>query len=559
LNEDIHISKGGDGVCKVRGVEKLDAERFIDYARSASPLGVRWIPQQGAEGPLESSLALMRSLQAKGFAISTPPGFVYELQNPDFSARVEEYDRSLLERTGRGLYPFQKADIQALQELAVGFNANPQGLGKTVEMLLAVHFFQPRMPVIVLCPANAKGVWEAESRIWTPDREVQVLYGKFNFEWPKENQTIVMGYTTLPKMMPPGVPKGTWLILDEFQACKNPKAQRTKATKDLIDLVLEHRGRVTGTTGTPIMNREMELWDLLGLLKLTKKVFSGVVHPTKGRLGPWDAFIYLFGGWMKVMRFGGRVVRTWEFQAKKRSPEIPRLLSRVMIRHDKAEVLPQLPPKTVQPVPVALADLLSKVSEIREVKRILDEAYQYSLDLDDQLLMDSMGKDPRFEEYSKLSKQLSLAKIPFVESLVEELEDAGEPVVLFGQHIDPIKEFGARPGWATIHGGVGSAERKQIEEEFQQGHYRGIALTIGAGKEALTLTRAREMIFIDQSFTPGDMSQAEDRIHRITQDSAVRIRYVLADHPLEKRRWEIVQAKQALIAQTIGKVSEWAG
>ena len=69
---------------------------------------------------------------------------------------------------------------------------------------------------------------------------------------------------------------------------------------------------------------------------------------------------------------------------------------------------------------------------------------------------------------------------------------------------------------------------------------------------AITLTRACEMLVVSPSWVPELNTQAEDRIHRIGQHRPVRVRYLRADHPLDWRIFQVIQAKRALVAASVG-------
>ncbi len=63
--------------------------------------------------------------------------------------------------------------------------------------------------------------------------------------------------------------------------------------------------------------------------------------------------------------------------------------------------------------------------------------------------------------------------------------------------------------------------RQDIVDRFQAGESKVFVGTIKAGGVGLTLTAASNVILVDRAWTPGDVEQAEDRCHRMGQQSAV--------------------------------------
>ncbi|PNX86550.1 SWI/SNF-related matrix-associated actin-dependent regulator of chromatin subfamily A-like protein 1-like protein, partial [Trifolium pratense] len=76
-------------------------------------------------------------------------------------------------------------------------------------------------------------------------------------------------------------------------------------------------------------------------------------------------------------------------------------------------------------------------------------------------------------------------------------------------------------------------------------------LSIKAGGVGLTLTAASTVIFAELSWTPGDLIQAEDRVHRIGQVSSVNIYYLLANDTVDDIIWDVVQSKLDNLGQML--------
>ncbi|XLT44305.1 SWI/SNF-related matrix-associated actin-dependent regulator of chromatin subfamily A-like protein 1 isoform X2 [Arachis ipaensis] len=75
--------------------------------------------------------------------------------------------------------------------------------------------------------------------------------------------------------------------------------------------------------------------------------------------------------------------------------------------------------------------------------------------------------------------------------------------------------------------------------------------SIKAGEVGLTLTAASTVIFAEQSWTPDDLIQAEDRAHRIGHVSSVNIYYLLANDMVDDIIWDVVQFKPDNLGQML--------
>lgn len=158
-----------------------------------------------------------------------------------------------------------------------------------------------------------------------------------------------------------------------------------------------------------------------------------------------------------------------------------------------------------------------------------------------------------FEMLSAMRAALATAKIPACLELVEQYEEANEPVVVFSDHQAPIEALGARPGWAMLYGKTPMDQRQTIVDAFQAGKLKGVACSIKAAGVGITLTRADTIIFVDQSWVPALNEQAQDRICRIGQKRGCNIITLAADHPLDKRIAELLSIKQAMVSATVEK------
>ena len=64
-----------------------------------------------------------------------------------------------------------------------------------------------------------------------------------------------------------------------------------------------------------------------------------------------------------------------------------------------------------------------------------------------------------------------------------------------------------------------------------------------------TLTAADLMLFVELSFNPGEMLQAEDRIHRIGQSRSVLIQYAVTERSIDEHVARLLVKKQGVIEE----------
>ena len=453
-------------------------------------------------------------------------------------ARAAEVDGRLRAR-GKALYPFQRVGAEWLAPRPIALLCDEPGLGKTVQSLAATGC---DVPILVIGPSVAKGVWLRETKAWRPDLTPQVLAGRTSFRWPKPGEIVITNYDILPpedtSKKSSGPMPGTILIADEAHAVKSYKALRTKRFRVLADKVHKIGGKIWLVTATPILNRPMELWTLLKTAGLAREVF--------GRPGmtEWNSFLAYFhaspGHW------GG-------YEFGRPDPEVAERLSRYMLRRRFDDVLPELPKQRTE---------ITTVEIDAKTRRLCDDTLRRltagGLTLEEAIER-ALSGGLEFEELSRVRQALAVAKLPAAEAMVDDLEAAEEKVVVFSHHRLPVETLGAREGWASIVGGMPAAQRTEIEEQFQRGELRGLACTIEAGGVSITLTRAARAIFVDRSWTPSKNKQAAGRLRRIGQDRPTLVTVLAADHVVDERLEELLQAKEELIDDVVEAASSTGG
>ena len=434
------------------------------------------------------------------------------------------------------------------------------GLGKTLATLLSLRDDEA---LLVVCPANAKAVWPREARKWRPERfdTVTVCDGTESFRWPANpRELVVINYDVLPftpaqiteereaieaklaevgdddrkrkrlekqldanEHRKPAGPSScsVLLVFDEAHYVENNRALRTVRARHLASKA----SRVYGLTGTPVESEPLKLWGLLTTLRCNPFSWTGFLMQFNGTPGRWGG--YEFAREHKPGSTARGPVKV--------EPGTTEILARAMLRRTKEQVLTELPEKVYSEIPVTISAKL-----LRE----LDELSAAHIDA---LLS---GELPPFEAMSGVRKNLAEACIPAMMEVVDDYEQAGLPLLVFSAHRGPIEALAKRKGWFTITGDTSAKQRGEIEDAFQRGEGVGVAGT-RAMAEAMTLTRAATVLFVDRFLERKVNKQAEDRAHRLGQRDTVNVITLVPDHPLTQHCAELLAGKDTFVDATL--------
>ena len=91
--------------------------------------------------------------------------------------------------------------------------------------------------------------------------------------------------------------------------------------------------------------------------------------------------------------------------------------------------------------------------------------------------------------------------------------------------------------------GLSAVQKEKIISDFQAGKYDVIIGGIKIMGVGLTLTKSSHVVFNDFSWTPADLLQAEDRIHRIGQKNVCSIHYMKAQDEFDDMLWSLLMNK----------------
>jgi SWI/SNF-related matrix-associated actin-dependent regulator 1 of chromatin subfamily A len=309
------------------------------------------------------------------------------------------------------------------------------------------------------------------------------------------------------------------LVLDEAHYIKNRKAKRSAA----LMRIGKHVDRVIALSGTPITNRPEEFFNVLKLLD--PKLFPSV----------WE-FVQRYCG-AKWNGFG------WDFKGATNTQELHEILSeRVMLRRLKSDVLRELPPKTRVVIPLTLP-----VASKREYDKA-DAEFESWLN----------GKSSTVESKSRVEALKAIAfngKYNQCVEWIREYLDANGKLVVFAVHhkaIDMLRDT-FKKTCVVIDGRTAMKDRAGIVKRFQGDP--SIKLLIGniqAAGTGITLTAASSTCFVELSWSPGEHTQAEDRVHRIGQKAnCVTAYYLVAERTIDEEIATLIDQKANMLSKVL--------
>ena len=405
------------------------------------------------------------------------------------------------------------------------------GAGKTIQAIAYCKGYH----TVVVCPRIAMSQWVDEIIKCQVARSIFVA-GTARVSSALENgpgttDWFVTSYERVDKVpLAFFVDKPCALVVDECTYIKNPKTKRSKN----VQAMSVHCDRIIALSGTPIVNRPIDLWAIMLLLRQrTSKQF-------------WH--------WAQKYTDAYQTGWGWDFSGASHLNELREDLEGFALRRTREEFAPYLPPKTYETVHV-------DNQEVDQSKVIL--AVREGTQLD-------WGEG--FGSLQELRRQASQAKIPDLNAWLDDyFAGGGGPVVVFGNFVKPLHDLAElRDDVAVITGDTPDAERTEILAEFQSGSHRHLggcaasvkrvlAMTYAVGAMALNLQWAQTIIHLDPPWTPKDIEQAEARAHRIGVKHSVHVVTMRGNLPIEDIMWNALDQKRDIVLAITENITEEGG
>ena len=322
------------------------------------------------------------------------------------------------------------------------------------------------------------------------------------------------------------------VVLDESARIKNPEA---KLTQSLFRLALLFKRRII-MTGTPVANRPYDLWAQIWFLDQGASLGND------------------FLAFKRQTDLTAKLGKSAELQEdfEEALTKTYRKISSFSVRETKNSGLIELPEKKIEAVLVEWEPVqLELYQDIRDqmraivVREGLPSEEEAEVVLKRLVRLVQIASNPRLvdEAYvgcpgSSRSCLTSCKRSGMTERNASSgLLSLRTSIGLPGE----LRRFGSR----KIHGQMVMDQRDRSIHAFLKDETVGVLVaTPGAAKEGLTLTVANHVIFYDRTFSLDDYLQAQDRIHRISQEKTCFIHNLILPDSIDVWVDVLLRAKQ---------------
>ena len=480
-------------------------------------------------------------------------------------------------------YHYQKQAVKFFEiNNGISILGDQPGVGKTLSAL--AYAAKHRYKTLVICPASLKLNWRKEILEFTNEKAFIYKFkpkkkSKITAYTKEESIFHIVNYESLE----------TYLKLEYKHVCKGKKIVPGKGMQtcgtEITDLLKKHKecpmcknqnsfkSRIVGCKGfTDDFDQFIDPteYDLIvidefhrikekktGWTQIIREAFRDVI-PRKLLLSgtaiksrPSEFFIGLNfldpQSWNNQHEFGVRYCAGfedtfgWKYDGASNLEELYERMSPIFLRRLKKDVLSHLPPKTYTNIPIEL-----DAAESREYNKLLDDCVK--------IIDGKEVKESYLEKILKLKLFLARCKLKRVIEFIQESVDSGEKVVImsdFQEIAEAVYEH--FKDVAVLHtGSMSDVNKQESVDRFQNDKkikvFSGMIIASGVG---ITLTAANKLMFMGFAWTPSDMEQAEDRIHRAsTKHDNIQIVTPYIIDSIEEDIMELLEEK----SQVVGKV-----
>lgn len=428
-------------------------------------------------------------------------------------------------------FTYQAEAVNAVKDLEYAAIFHEQGLGKTkVAIDLIVHWLAQKQLDTALVVAK-KGLidnWQRElaahSQL-TPRVLTNSRSGNF-YVFNSPARVMLAHYEAVKsereRMQLFLRTRNVGVILDESTKIKNPDAALTKTFLELGPLFT----RRVIMSGTPVSNRPQDIWSQI-------KFLDGGVS-LGADFGEFKRSVNLSND---LAGANGRQ-EALELQLER----IFHSISGFSVRETKASAEINLPEKVVHTVVTEWEPRqLEMYRQVREsLQAIVIQDGELIADESDVVLkrllrLVQVTSNPNLID---ASYQVEPGKLEVLLDLVSSIIRDGEKCIVWTSFIGNVEWLARvlrRHNPQLVHGMLSTGEQTVAIRTFLDDPSAKVFIaTPGSAKEGLTLTVANHVIFFDRLFSLDDYLQAQDRIHRISQDRVCHVHNLIMRNSIDE-------------------------
>lgn len=440
------------------------------------------------------------------------------------------------------LYEFQKKGVEFLLSNPMAALCDEPGCGKTIQTLSALDKDPYIQSILILCPNSLKFSWAAEIEKWVAG-PYQVIDGgpqRRAIQWARTGyfRFTICNYEAIlrDKSIMPRV----WdaIVCDEATRISNSRTQTFKVLWAL------RAKRKIALTGTPVQNSPIDLFGIISWLTANPVIGKGIL----GNFWQFrNTYCVLEPRFNRIVGF-------------KNLATLAERVAPYVLRRLKAEVLKDLPPRTVQEVVFDLSDnerelydnirteLVDKKDDLsKNLGMALVKMLRLKEVADDWRLLKSDGTEGHRDETLDLAPASKLAAL---KELIEPIKRSGEKVIIFTQFSRMARILEKEINGSVIDGDVPSKVRQSIVQMFNEASgadgvnsfYNPLVMT-EAGAFGLNIQGASYIIHYDLPWSVGKYEQRIGRAHRIGQDKPVTVYNLIARNTIDEYCWKVLKRK----------------
>lgn len=407
------------------------------------------------------------------------------------------------------LYPFQLEGVNfisnAINQNGAAFLGDEPGLGKSPQSITYANY--NNFKTLIFCPSYLKYNWKSEITKFTGKSSLVLDSSKPPQTLDDLNhQFIIANYEISynPKIYPFIYHTDFDLVIaDESHYLKNYKSKRTQHT-----IAIVHKTpRKLFLTGTPIKSSPEEFYTQLHALR--PDIFS--------EFSSYSVFC----------------------QKNASFERLHTMIKPFYLRRLKENVLPDLPKIQKHVIPLLLSS-------------------QEKSCYDSIINVRNKGNGEILTSIIRAKQFLANIKLPHVFSMIDDLINQDQKVVVFSQHVNIIESIKTKYNNACVqHYGNISPEDKQTNlNEFKTNPSVKILVANTLTAVGFNATSSSNAIFVDLPWTPADLKQATDRLHRIGQLFSVQIHIPLYMNSIDWSIYNLLEEKDVVV-QKISNLKEY--